>query len=56
MNKRELKRALKAFAIREVWLSRDGIIERFNLMNDIRTDRQKGRVDEVILEIMKEWD
>jgi hypothetical protein len=54
MNKRELKRALKAFAIRQLFLKPD-MVYSFNLMNDIRTDRQKERVEEVILEIMKEW-
>ena len=56
MNNRELKRALKAWAIREVWLNRDGTIEQFQLMNDLRTARQKERVQEVILQLMKEWD
>tara|TARA_R110000751_G_scaffold303107_1_gene417532 strand:+ start:749 stop:919 length:171 start_codon:yes stop_codon:yes gene_type:complete len=55
MNKRELKKALKAWAIREVWLNRDGTIEQFQLMNDLRTERQKQRVEDVILEVMKEW-
>jgi len=55
MNKRELKRALKAWSIRQLWFQ-EGAVESFNIMNDIRTDRQKQRVEEVILEIMKEWD
>ncbi len=54
MNKRELKRALKSYSIREVWMSRESI-ERFEVLNDLRTVRQKERVEEVILEIMKEW-
>ena len=55
LHKRELKKALKAWAIREVWLNRDGTIEQFQLMNDLRTERQKQRVEDVILEVMKEW-
>jgi hypothetical protein len=39
-----------------VWLNRDGTIEQFQLMNDLRTARQKERVQEVILQLMKEWD
>lgn len=55
MNKRELKRALKAFAIRRVWLQPE-LRELFESINYIRTDRQKQRVEEVLLQIMKEWD
>ena len=54
MNKRELKKALKAYAIRQLWFRKE-TLESFEVMNSLRTDRQKERVEEVILEIMKEW-
>lgn len=55
MNKRELKRALKAWAIRQLWYQ-EGAFDTFNALHEIRTERQKERVQEVILQIMKEWD
>jgi hypothetical protein len=54
MNKRELKKALKAYAIRQLWFRKE-TLESFEVMNSLRTDRQKERVQEVIIEIMKEW-
>jgi len=55
MNKRDLKRALKAYAIRELWYRKEALDE-FQVLNNIRTERQKERAMQVLLEIMKEWD
>lgn len=56
MDKRALKRELKAFMIRQFWLKAEPESwERFELMYNIRTEKQKERMRDVVFQIYKEW-
>jgi len=56
MDKRVLKRELKAFIIGRFWMkAHPEEWESFELMYNIRTERQKERMADVVFQIYKEW-
>jgi len=53
MNRREMKKQLRKFAIMQMWYS-DSAKDDFQVLNDLRTKAALNRFEEVLMELVQE--